>query len=118
MFTMPDNTGPTKYGIFSDNAKMDTSGISATETQTMWVGPCGKAVEKTIKGPVISGGEIRDAALHAGVQNGVTITDEVYLKKIATLVNAGSSLWGAADDVAREYAFMLRGRDKHIHGGY
>ena len=114
---MPD-TGTKKYVRFSDNPKMDNSGISARETETMWIGNCSSGEEKKITGPVISGGEIRDAALHAGVQHGVTITDHASLQKIAALVEKGSSLWGAADDVAREYAFMERGRDAHIHGGY
>jgi len=107
---MPKDTVANKYVRFSDNAKMDNSGLSVNEKQTMWIGD----KEKSISGPVVTGGEIREAAIAAGLDNGVNITDMASLKKIAALVSGGSSLHNAANDVAREYRFMEHGRDDSV----
>jgi hypothetical protein len=94
---------------FSDNPKMDNSGISVNQKQEMWMGNADKPT--TVKGPVVTGGQIREAAIAAGTEYEVVITDMASLKKIAALVTGGSSVHGAANDVAREYAFMERGRE-------
>jgi hypothetical protein len=105
-------TGPDlKAGVrFSDNPKMDKSGLSVAEKREMWIG--GKDVKVT--GPVITGGQIREAAQAAGIERGVVITDMASLKKISDLIGKGASLWGAADDVARQYAFEVNGSGDNI----
>jgi hypothetical protein len=105
---MPEGNDLKKYVRYSDNPKMDNSGISAKEKMTMY--GCG-GKEMSVTGPVISGGQIREAALAAGIDHGVTITDTASLQKIAGYVNKGESLHYAADSVAREYKFMECGRD-------
>lgn len=105
-------TGPVfpKEGVrFSDNPKMDHSGLNVRETTEMWLGNADKPTKVT--GPMIAGGDVRQAAQEAGVNYGVVITDMVSLKKITTLMAGGASLHGAANDVAREYAFMERGEN-------
>ncbi len=112
---MPDKASK-KYVRFSDNPKMDTSGISAREKMTMY-GMNGK--EMSTAGPEMSGGQIREAAIAAGVEHGVTINDHASLQKIAKYVNEGHSVCYAADMCAREYKFMECGRDdKVIPRGY
>lgn len=109
---MPMGTSKGKrYVRFSDNPKMDNSGISATETREMYIGD---KLEK-VTGPVVTGGKIREEALSAGVEHGVVITDDASLQKIAKLVSGGSSLYSAARNVAREYAFMERGSDGEMY---
>ena len=95
---------------FSDSPKMDNSGLSVNQKREMFIG--GKT--KTITGPVVTGMEIRQAAIEAGIAHGVVVTDMDSLKKISALVNKGSSLPGAANDVAREYKFMVEGADDRI----
>jgi len=90
---------------FSDNPKMDRSGLSVRETTELYMG--GKY--KKVTGPVVPGGEIRLAAQHAGLECGVTITDMESLEKIAALVGKGESLYSAARDVAREAEFVVHG---------
>lgn len=108
---MPQGNGLKKYVRYSDNPKMDNSGISCKEKMTMY-SHGGK--EMTITGPVVSGGQIREAALKAGIDHGVTITDTKSLQKIAGMVAKGESLCYAADTCAREYKFMECGRDDKI----
>jgi len=90
---------------------MDNSGISVHEKREMYIGD----KTKSVTGPVVTGGEIRLAAQSAGIDHGVDITDMASLRKISVLISKGSSLWNAADDVAREYAFMERGENTN-HG--
>ena len=105
---MPEGPDLKNHVRFSDNPKMDNSGLSVTPTSEMWLGNDKKPTK--VSGPEISGGQIREAAIAAGLEHGVTITDMASLKKISGLVAGGSSVSGAAHDVAREYAFMERGR--------
>ena len=93
---------------FSDNPKMDYSGLNVRETMQMWIG--GKM--KKVTGPEIAGGDVRQAAQEAGITYGVVITDMASLKKITALIAKGDSLHGAAHNVAREYAFEMRGENK------
>ncbi len=102
----------TVFGIFSDNPKMDTSGISVQETHQIYVG----SKFKKIPGRTISGGEIRLAAMEAGVRHGVTVTDKGSLQKMAEIIRKGNSVESAANDVAREYAIMFRGEDTGYFG--
>jgi hypothetical protein len=104
-------TGPDfpKEGVrFSDNPKMDHSGLNVRETTRMWMGD----KLKKITGPEIAGGEVRQAAQEAGVRYGVIITDMASLKKITALVAKGDSVDSAAYSVAREYSFAVRGENK------
>lgn len=107
---MPKTTVANKHVRFSDNPKMDNSGLSVNEKREMFIGD----KLKTVVGPVITGGQIREAAIAAGLSHGVTITDMGSLQKITALVGKGSSVWGAAEDVAREYAFMEEGSGDSI----
>lgn len=99
-----------KHVRFSDSPKMDNSGLSTNQKKTMFIG----GAEKSVTGPVVTGMEMREAAIEAGIRFGVTITDMASLQKISALIAKGASLFGAADDVAREYAFMERGADNRI----
>ena len=94
---------------FSDNPKMDNSGISVNQKRDMWMGNDVKPT--TVTGPVITGGQIREAAIAAGTEHGVIITDMASLKKIAALGTGGATASSAAYDVAREYAFMENGEN-------
>lgn len=104
---MPKGTVADKHVRFSDSPKMDNSGLSVNEKREMFIGD----KLKTVTGPVVTGGEMREAALRAGLDYGVTITDMASLQKISALVAKGSSVHNAAHDVAREYAFEQFGRD-------
>jgi hypothetical protein len=103
-------TSADKHVRFSDSEKMDNSGLSTNQKTEMFIGD----KMQTVTGPVVTGMEIRQAAIEAGASHGVVITDMDSLKKISALVTKGSSVSGAANDVAREYAFMERGADDRI----
>jgi len=106
---MPMGPSFPKSGVrFSDNPKMDYSGLNVRETTRMWMGD----KLKKITGPEIAGGDVRQAAQEAGITYGVVITDMASLKKITALMAKGDSLHGAAHNVAREYAFEMRGENK------
>jgi len=104
---MPKTTVANKYVRFSDNPKMDNSGINVRQKMSMFIGH----KMKEVTGPPVAGGQIREAALAAGISHGVTITDMASLNEIAALVAKGESVSMAANDVAREYAFEEHGRD-------
>jgi hypothetical protein len=89
---------------------MDNSGLSVNQKREMFIG--GKT--KTITGPVVTGMEIRQAAIEAGIAHGVVVTDMYSLKKISSAVAGGQSLHSAADDCARQYKFETMGADDRI----
>ena len=105
---MPEGPDLKNHVRFSDNPKMDNSGLSVTPTSEMWLGNDKKPTK--VSGPEISGGQVREAAIAAGLSYGVNITDMASLQKISKFVAGGASLQGASHDVAREYAFMKHGR--------
>jgi hypothetical protein len=103
-------TSADKRVRFSDSPKMDDSGLSTNQKTEMFIGD----KLQTITGPIVTGMEIRQAAIEAGVAHGVVVTDMDSLKKISALVSKGLSLHGAANDIAREYKFVVEGADDRI----
>ena len=65
---MPEGPDLKNRVRFSDNPKMDNSGLSVTPTSEMWLGNDKKPTK--VSGPEISGGQIREAAIAAGLNYG------------------------------------------------